>query len=249
MLPIQYFLPYVFLTQAEFVVDSIQACIDDCKHTSSVDKKKTLRFSLFLLDDFRPFGGRAAYLPQHGTRLNVTLMHNAAARGKVDVVTLLLKLLKSCDVNDEHQDASALSLALYSENFHVAELLLNGGARPGCGLLINGLHAASRRGLRDQIEFFVKVSGVDVDVQDKDGATPVVHALRLPEDQARETIRLLFELGGIPKLEIGKWAWTCSALAKMMRMHTLADELADRVLEPAEEASDDDSRCTMAIER
>ncbi|KAL6359118.1 hypothetical protein LRP88_09318 [Fusarium phalaenopsidis] len=248
MLPIQYFLPYVFLRQAEFVVDSIQACIDDCKHTSSVVEEKTLRFSLFLLDDFRPSRGRAVYLPQHRTRLNVTLMHNAAARGKVDVVTLLLKLLKSCDVNGEHQDASALSLALYSENFHVAELLLKGGARPGCGLLIKGLHTAARRVLRNEIEFFVKGYGVDVDVQDKGGAKPVVHALRLPEDQARETIRLLFELGGIPELEIGEWAWTYFALAKMMRMHTLADEFADKVLEPAE-VSDDDSGCTMAVER
>ncbi|KAJ4175651.1 hypothetical protein NW767_015714 [Fusarium falciforme] len=243
MLPIQYFLPYVFLRQAEFTIDSIQACIDDCKHTSSVVEEKTLCFSLFLLDDFRPFRGKAVYLPQHRTRLNVTLMHNAAARGKVDVVTLLLKLLKSCDVNDEHQDASALSLALNSENFHVAKLLLKGQARPGCGLLINGLHTAARRILRNEIEFFVKGYGFNVDIQDKGGAKPVVHALRLPEDHARETICLLFEL------EIGEWAWMYFALAKMMRMHTVADEFADRVLEPAEEVSDDDSGCTMAIER
>ncbi|UPK92479.1 hypothetical protein LCI18_003414 [Fusarium solani-melongenae] len=247
MFSIQHFLPYVGRGQAEFVVDSIQASIDDYKRYSNVVEKKTLPFSLLPLEDFQSFGGKIRYLPQHETRLNVTPMHDAAARGKQDVVAFLLKLLKSCNVNDEHQDASALSLALYSENFHVAKQLLKGGARPGCGLLINGLHAAARRGLRNEIEIFVKYHGVDVDVQDKDGATPVVHALRLPEDQARETIRLLFELGAVPDLEIGKWAWTYSDLARAMGKGTLADELADRVLEAADEASDDGSSCTMAI--
>lgn len=249
MFSIQSFLPYVSLGQVEFIVDLIQASIDDYNRNSNVIERKTLPFSLFPLEDFQSFGGRTVYLPQHETRLNVTPMHDAAARGKQDVVALLLMLLKSCSVNDKHQDASALSLALYSENFHVADLLLKGGAQPGCGLLINGLHAAARRGLRNEIEIFVKYYGVDVDVQDKDGATPVVHALRLPEDQARETIRLLFELGAIPGLEIGKWAWTYSALAKAMGKHTLAAELADGVLEAAEEASDDGSSCTMTIER
>lgn len=97
---------------------------------------------------------------------------------------------------------------------------------------------------------FVKIYRVDVDVKDKDGATPVVHALQLPEDQARETIRLLFELGADPGVEIGERAWTYSALARVMGMRTLADELADGVLEEtAEAAADDRSSCTMDFER
>ncbi|KAH7268717.1 ankyrin repeat-containing domain protein [Fusarium solani] len=249
MFSIQQFLPYASVGQVEFVVDSIQASIDDYKRNSNVVERKTIPFSLFPLEEFYPFGGGVLYLPHHETRLNVTPMHFAAVRGKHDVVAFLLKLLKSRSVNDKHQEASALSLALYSENFHVAKLLLKGGAQAGCGLLINGLHAAARLGLKDEIEFFVKHHGVDVDVQDKDGATPVVHALRLPEDEARETIRLLFELGAVPDLEIGKWAWTYSDLARAMGKLTLAEELADRVLEAADEASDDDSSCTMTIER
>ncbi|KAM6529640.1 hypothetical protein FALCPG4_007770 [Fusarium falciforme] len=248
MFPIRPFLPYVTLGQSEFIVDSIQATIDDCRGTSSVVEKKTFLSGLFPLDDFRAFEGKAFCIPQHETRLNVTPMHNAATRGKMDVVAFLLKL-KSYNVNDEYQDASALSLALYSRNLDVAELLLSGGAQPGCGLLFNALHAAARRGLRNEIELFVKHYGVDIDVQDKDGATPVVYALQLPEDQARETIRLLFELGAIPEREIGKWAWTYSALAKAMGKRTLAVELANGMLETAEEASDDGSSCTMTFER
>jgi hypothetical protein len=240
------FLPYATLGQAELIVDSIQACIDDCRGTSSVVENKTFLSSVFPLDDFRTFNGKIFYMPQHETRLNVTPMHNAAVRGKMDVVALLLKLTPY-NVNDDHQDASALSLALYSRNLDVAELLLSGGAQPGCGLLFNALHAAARRGLKDEIELFVKHYRVDVDVQDRDGATPVVYALQLPEDQARETIRLLFELGAIPEREVGKWAWTYSALAKAMGKRTLAVELANGTLETAEEASDDGSSCTMAF--
>ncbi|KAH7146112.1 hypothetical protein EDB81DRAFT_933946 [Dactylonectria macrodidyma] len=154
MFSIQRFLPYMPRGKIEFIVDSIQASTDDYRCTSNVIEKKTLPFGLFPLEDFQFFEGRTAYLPQNKTRLKVTPIHDAAARGKEDVVSLLLK---SSNVNDEHQDASALSLALYSGNFHVAELLLNGGARPDCGLLMTGLHAAARRGLKNEIEMFVKI--------------------------------------------------------------------------------------------
>ncbi|KAJ3455100.1 hypothetical protein MRS44_013700 [Fusarium solani] len=176
------------------------------------------------------------YLPRDETRLKVTPIQDAAAHGTDDVVAILLK---SSNLNDRHQDASALSLALYSGNVHAAELLLNRRARPGCGRLINSLHAAARHGLNGEIELFVKFHGMDVDIEDKDAGTPVVHALRLPEDQASETIRLLFKLGARMDLEIRERSWTYSALARLMGMHTLADELA------AGEAADDRSSSCM----
>ncbi|RTE68820.1 hypothetical protein BHE90_016799 [Fusarium euwallaceae] len=242
----RHFLPYAALGQAELMVDAIQACIDDCRGTSSVVENKPFLSSVFPLDDFRLFNDKVLYMPKLEMHLDATPMHTAAVRGKMDVIAHLLKL-KSYDVNDDHQDAPALSLALYSRNLDVAELLLSGGAQPGCGLLFNALHAAARCGVKNETELFVKHYRVDVDVQDKDGATPVVHAPHLPEDQARETIRLLFELGAIPKREVGKYAWTYSALAKAMGKRKLAVELANRTLQTAEEASDDGSSCTMAL--
>ncbi|KAH7237900.1 ankyrin repeat-containing domain protein [Fusarium solani] len=235
-------------TLSSFVVDTTQASIDDYRRTSNVIEKKTLPFSIFALEDFQSFGRKTVYLPRDETRLKVTPIQDAAARGKEDVVAILLK---SSNLNDRHQDASALSLALYSGNVHVAELLLNRGARPGCGRLINSLHAAARHGLNGEIELFVKFHGMDVDIEDKDGETPVMHALRLPEDQASETIRLLFKLGARIDLEIGERSWTYSALARLMGMHMLADELAAGVLEEAagEAADDRSSSCTMDVER
>ncbi|RSL86843.1 hypothetical protein CDV31_016347 [Fusarium ambrosium] len=238
-------LPYInLLGQSEFIVDSAQAFIDDCRGTSNVVEKKTFLSGIFPLEDFRPFNGKVFYVTNHETRLDVTPMHNAAMRGRMDVVALLL-MLKAHNVNDDHQEASALSLALYSRNLDVAELLLDGGAQPSCGFLFNALHAAAKRGLKDQIKLFVNHYRVDVDTQDKDGATPVAYALQLPEDQARETIRLLFELGAKPEREVGKYAWTYSALAKAMGRRKLAVELATGALETTEEASDDGSSCTM----
>ncbi|RSL38358.1 hypothetical protein CEP54_016415 [Fusarium duplospermum] len=246
MFSIQHVIPYLPSGKVEFIVDSLQASIDDYKRTGNVFEKRTLPFSLFPLEDFQSFGRKTIYLPQNETRVIVTPIHDAATRGKEDVVALLMKC---SDINWEHQDVSPLSLALYNGNLDAAELLLNGGADPGCGTLITSLHAAARRGLKKEIETFVNIHGIDVDVEDKDGATPVVHALRLPEEQARSTIRLLFKLGANPGVEIGERGWTYSALASVMGMRTLADELADGVLEEAAEEAADDRSCTMELER
>ncbi|RSL64909.1 hypothetical protein CEP53_003878 [Fusarium sp. AF-6] len=67
----------------------------------NVVEKKTFLSGIFPLEDFRPFNGKVFYVTNHETRLDVTLMHNAAIRGRMDVVALLL-MLKAHDVNDDH---------------------------------------------------------------------------------------------------------------------------------------------------
>jgi hypothetical protein len=87
----------------------------------------------------------------------------------------------------------------------------------------------------------VKHHGVDVDIEDKDGEMPIVHALSLSEEEAWKTISLLFYPGARKDREAGEGFWSYADLARSMRKHNLADKLAA--------AGDDCSgSCTLNIE-
>ncbi|KAH6953923.1 hypothetical protein BKA56DRAFT_467013, partial [Ilyonectria sp. MPI-CAGE-AT-0026] len=63
---------------------------------------------------------------------------------------------------------------------------------------------------------FLQDFGVEVDIEDMDGATPVVYALQLPEKEALETSSLLFNLGAKKDATVGDGCWTYADLARSM---------------------------------
>ncbi|RSL77337.1 hypothetical protein CEP51_009172 [Fusarium floridanum] len=148
-----------------------------------------------------------------------------------------VKFISFHGLHTTYQEVPILSLALCSGNRHVARILLREGSRPSESLQISSLHAAARRGYREEMEYFVKDFKVDPDILDKDGATPVVYALLQPEMAAWETICFLFYLGAIKNLVVGDGLHTYAELANSLGKHWLADKL--------EEVCGDASSCTM----
>ncbi|KAM5349969.1 hypothetical protein ACJ41O_006474 [Fusarium nematophilum] len=225
----------------KFLVDSSQTFIDDLRRLSNMEEYVTLPFSIFPLEDFEIYGKTLLYLPQDGTRLSVTPLHLAAASGKADVLTLLLG---ASNVNCQPQGygITALSLALYCGHLRLARVLLDHGAQPDCSPLVSSLHAAARRGFKDEIVQFVQEFELDPDIEDKDGATPIVYALQLPEEDSWDTICLLFYLGASTSmdLEVGDSMWTYADLARAMGKEWLATKL--------EEVADDSSTHTLDYE-
>ncbi|KAM6506838.1 hypothetical protein FALCPG4_018659 [Fusarium falciforme] len=139
-----------------------------------------------------------------------------------DIVAILIN---ASDLNKKDQDVTALSLALYCGHRRLARMLLENGARPNCSPNISSLHAAARRGFKEEMEQFVKGSKVDPDIEDKDGATPIVYALQQPEKEAWETICFLFYLGAAKDLVVGDGLCTYAELARGMGKDWLADKL------------------------
>ncbi|KAH7000889.1 hypothetical protein EDB80DRAFT_721135 [Ilyonectria destructans] len=115
-------------------------------------------------------------------------------------------------------------------------MILEHGVRPER----SSLHAAARRGLRNEIVQFVQEFDIDPDIEDQGGATPIVYALQLPEEEAWATICLLFYLGARKDLEVGDNSWSYADLAKSMGKDWLAAKL--------EEVSDDSSSHTLDLE-
>ncbi|RSL77536.1 hypothetical protein CDV31_017321 [Fusarium ambrosium] len=161
----------------------------------------------------------------------------AAAYWKEDIVAILINV---SDLNKKDQDVTALSLAVYCGHRRLARMLLENGARPNCSPNTSSLHAAGRQGFKEEMEQFVKGSKVDPDIEDKDGATPIMYALQQPEKEAWETIGFLFYLGAARDLVVGDGLWTYAELARGMGKDWLADKL--------EEVSDDASSRTMDFE-
>lgn len=92
-----------------------------------------------------------------------------------------VKFISFHGLHTTYQEVPILSLALCSRNRHIARILLQEGSRPSESLQISSLHAAARRGYREEIEHFVKDFKVNPDILDKDGATPIIYALLQPE--------------------------------------------------------------------
>ncbi|KAK7431673.1 hypothetical protein QQZ08_001892 [Neonectria magnoliae] len=239
MFSIDFLLDHGPFGRVEFLVDSAQKFIDDYRRVSKAEEEVTLPFGIFPLDDFQSYGNTPVYLPQDDTRLSVSPLHLAAAYGKEDVIALLLRV---SDANHQPQGegVTALSLALYCGHLHLARMLLEHGAHPDRSRQLSSLHAAARRGFEAEIVQFVQDFEVDPDIEDQDGATPIVYALQLPELEAWSTICLLFCLGARKDLVVGDELWSYPELAKSMGKDWLAAKL--------EEVLDDSSSHTLDLE-
>lgn len=76
---------------------------------------------------------------------------------------------------------------------------------------------------------FVRVYDIDPDFEDKDGATPAVYALYLPEEQALDTISLLFDLGAKTDAQFGEnCCWTYADLSRAMGKEGLTSWLESK---------------------
>ncbi|RSL65762.1 hypothetical protein CEP51_012940 [Fusarium floridanum] len=204
-----------------------QEVIDELHFARNLHEQVLLPFGMFPFDN-----------EQEIVCLSPDPMHLAAAEGQEEFASLFINIY---DLNKKNQDVTALSLALYCGHLRLAQMLLRSGARPDCSPKINSLHAAARQGYREEIAHFVKDFGIDPDVQDKDGATPIVYALLQPEKAAWETICFLFYLGATKDLVVGDGWWTYAELARSSGKDWLADKL--------EEVCGDASSCTMDFDQ
>jgi hypothetical protein len=171
------------------------------------------------LDPFTAFyktsNNELSYFPPSGTRLNISPLCCAALQGLDTVVHVLLRL---SDQNGPFQDDLdfALFLALSFRHRKTADLLLTHDANPGRDELSNGLHGAAYGGLKDEISLYVIEYGVDVDVEDENGATAVMYAMGLEHPRDWEVVKHLFSLGADPHVRVGEGIWTYAQYARAM---------------------------------
>jgi ankyrin repeat protein len=107
----------------------------------------------------------------------LTPLHEAAERGKLEVVMYLVE--KGANVNIKSRgDSTPLEKAARGGHAEVMEYLISKGAswdmkdRAGCSLL----HYAAMSGNGDAVKLFLK-KGFDVNERDMDGRTPLHHAI------------------------------------------------------------------------
>ncbi|KAH6889956.1 ankyrin repeat-containing domain protein, partial [Thelonectria olida] len=187
-----------------------------------------LSSNLFPLQDFQPNKNDGPkYVPKDGSSFFITPLGLAAYSGKDDVVKLLSAFL-DINIHPKHNKTTPLFLSLINRHLSTAQLLLERGASPYGVSGANGLHAAARQGFLVEILSFIRDYHVEPDVEDRDGATPVMYALYLPEEQALETISFLFSLGAKADAQIGDYFWTYADLARAMGKETLAVWLESR---------------------
>ncbi|THD27035.1 Tryptophan synthase alpha chain [Fasciola hepatica] len=103
-----------------------------------------------------------------------TLLHNAAAKGNLNIVKLLLANNAKVNESDE-QGNLPIHLALIEGHVEVAELLLaydtDGLASNKDGL--QPIHIASERNQIKILELILQIDGVDVNAEGERGATPL----------------------------------------------------------------------------
>ncbi|KND86177.1 Ankyrin repeat and SOCS box protein 3 [Tolypocladium ophioglossoides CBS 100239] len=189
----------------------------------------TLPSNIFPLKDFQSDdSGAPVHVPQDCTHLFVTPLHLAAYHGKDEVVQLLSAFWES-NLHLAIGSTTPLFLSLLNGHRSTSELLSERGATLRGKSWANSLHAAARQGMLAEIQESVRVYDMDPDCEDKDSATPVVYALYLPEEQALETISLLFALGAKKDAQLGdNYCWTYADLARAMGKEGLASWLESR---------------------
>ncbi|GKU23042.1 unnamed protein product [Fusarium langsethiae] len=201
------------------------------------------------LDPFTTFyktsDNELSYFPSSVTQLDISPLCCAALQGIDEVVSLLLCL------SDRHEPLQddldfALFLALSFRHRKTADLLLTHGSNPARDRISNGLHGAAYGGLEDEISLFVIEYGVDVNVEDKNGATAVMYAMGLEHPRDWEIIKHLFSLGADQHARVGEGIWTYAQYARAMGKGYLAERLAEtEVSSPTQYALSRESSCTM----
>lgn len=226
MTSIQTSLRYIESDRAKFIVEMIQEFISDLRKSEAIDDQFILP-AVFPLNDFQTNkNGVPIFAPLMGASLNITPIHLAALEGKKDVINLLLGLY---DVNHHSENCmvTPLFMALINDHSDVAKFLMERGATTPSGPCADGIHAAARRGFLHEIVQLVQDFGVNPNSRDAGGATPVMYALYLAEQQAIETISLLFELGAKTDTVIEE-LWTYDELAWAMEKEVLASWIKSR---------------------
>ncbi|KAH7112343.1 ankyrin repeat-containing domain protein, partial [Dactylonectria macrodidyma] len=222
MIPIQPSLKHTLLKRASFIIDALQKSITDLHNFKDTEDEVILSSSIFPLGDFQPDkSGAPDYIPQDSTLLSLTPLHIAAYYGKDNIIERLL-VFSEVNADTKYDMATPLFLSLINGRLSTAKLLLGCGASPDGESCATGLHAAARQGLLAEICNFVQNYHVEPDIEDSYGATPVVYALYLPEEEALKTISLLFDLGARADAVVGNYVWAYADLARVMGKEELA---------------------------
>ncbi|KAH7000886.1 Ankyrin repeat and SOCS box protein 3 [Ilyonectria robusta] len=226
---IQLALSYIPFQGVDFIVDMLQEFTNDLQNFQATEELVTLPANIFPLRDFQSKeGGDPVYAPKDCTHLFVTPLHLAAYHGKDEVVQLLSAFWEA-NLHLTIGSTTPLFLSLLNGHYSTSRLLPERGATLRGKSWANSLHAAARQGMLAEIQEFVRVYDMDPDCEDEDGATPVVYALYLPEEQALETISLLFALGAKKDAQLGdNYCWTYADLARAMNKGGLASWLESR---------------------
>ncbi|EXL39884.1 hypothetical protein FOCG_17551 [Fusarium oxysporum f. sp. radicis-lycopersici 26381] len=107
------------------------------------------------------------------------------------------------------------------------EFLLSKDADPRGLSCTNGLHAAARAGCPEMVLHFLVDWKIPADCTDAYGATPVMYALYLPEQEAIEIIDILIRHGAYRKMTFGDYTKTYAYYAAAMKKYGLSSWLQD----------------------
>jgi len=216
---------YKTLSPLRFTLGVVEDHLRDIRFAmEQVETVTVSNFFPFL--DFQYHQEPLLFVPQKYTTLPFDLISLAAYHGRTEMVAGLLSLFTTSTTGNKCINLSApLALSILNKQTETAELLLDRGADPRGEGCTNGLHAAARAGLEDMISDFIVNRKVPVDSVDGYGATPVIYALYLPEEQATATIAILFYHGASPKSTFGPKSTTYACFAKAMGKRMLAQWL------------------------
>ena len=159
--------------------------------------------------------GKLCYKLPEETSVEFNLLGWLATAGFTDALTYYLDCGAYVDEQPLESEYTPLFLSLYFHKVETAEMLLQRKADPNVTSGLNALHAASRHGLNEIISTLIRQHNVDPDIEDMDGAVPIVYALFLPWEKALSTISHLCNLGARTDILIG-YKWSLPDIARAM---------------------------------
>ena len=151
-----------------------------------------------------------------------------AVAGFTDPLSYYLDCGAYADEQSPEAEYTPLFFSLYFRRIETAEMLLKKKADPNAASGLNPLHAASRQGLNEIISTLVCQHGVDPNIEDMDGAVPIVYALLLSWEKALETISHLCSLGARTNVLVG-CEWSLQSIARAMGKDKIFDFVSDGI--------------------